>query len=56
MIDRDEADAPFIQVDENDPFAALKLTVITEDGVGLHVGQMDVEPGRYEIRKVDDDE
>ena len=48
------ADALFIEVSENDPFDALELHVRDDSGVSFHVGTVEPEPGRYELRRVDD--
>jgi len=49
-----EPDGIFIEVDEGDPFERVELHVRTDDGVGIKIGGMDTEPGRYELTKVSD--
>lgn len=48
-------DGVFIEIDEGDPIAELHLTGKTRDGVELQVGGLVTPPGRYELRKVEDD-
>ena len=49
-----EQDGVFIDIDEDDPFEAVALKAITEDGVGMIVGEIEAEDGRYELKKVGD--
>lgn len=47
-----EQEGVFIEIDEDDPFAAVEMHVIDEDGNPLNVGGMEVESGRYELVEV----
>lgn len=50
----EQKDGVFIEVGEGDPFAALQMRVMTNDGEGLIAGGIVLdEPGRYELRKVE---
>lgn len=46
----------FVEIDEDDPFEKIELKAITEDGVGIKIGQMSDGPGRYELKKVSKDD
>lgn len=46
----------FIEIDEDDAFEEVELWARDENGVGLTIGVLDAEPGRYELKKVSDDE
>lgn len=43
----------FIDIDEEDPFNSIQL-LVTEDTGGFIAGELEAEPGRYELRRVDD--
>lgn len=43
-----------IDVDEDDPFKELRLSVVAEDA-GLGVGRVDAEPGRYVLIREESD-
>lgn len=48
-------DGVFIEVDEDDPVVGLQLRGVTDEGEGFIAGGIVAEPGRYELRKVDDE-
>jgi len=49
-----EQDGVFIEIDEDDPFVGLQLRVIDNGGDGFIAGGVEVEAGRYELKKVED--
>ena len=46
----------FIEISEDDVFEEVVLSARTEDGVDVEAGSMSKGPGRYELRKVVDDD
>lgn len=51
----DRHDGVFVEIDEGDPFDALELRVVGENEVQFVAGGLDAKPGRYELRRVEDD-
>lgn len=52
--EEDRQEGVFIEVDADDPFVGLELRAIADDNQRLPVGGLKAEPGRYELRRVDD--
>lgn len=46
----------FFEMDEDDPFEKVELKAISENDVGISIGTIAGGPGRYELRKVSDDD